>query len=97
VSHQGLDQLEGRAEYLQEGTLILVTATSYKSRVRKIAKTRDTISKNTVSSIFYNASLCRMDNYGAILVTRDHITVVPRQSHVIERTGMPREDTREDT
>ena len=38
-----------------------------------------------------------MDNYGAILVTRDHITVVPRQSHVIERTGMPREDTREDT
>jgi hypothetical protein len=32
-----------------------------------------------------------MGNYGAVLVTRNHIAVVPRQGHAVEMTGMPRE------
>jgi len=92
VSHQGLDQLEGRAEYLQAVVTNTIKATSSNRAIPKIAKTIDTIGKNIVSSILYNASLCRMDNY-AILVTRNHIAVVLRQDHAVERTGMPREDT----
>jgi len=39
-----------------------------------------------------------MGNHRAFLIiTRNHIIVVPRQGHAIERIGMPREDTREDT
>jgi len=59
---QGLNQLEGRAEYLQVGTLT-ITATSHKSRaIRKIAKTIDTIGKNIVSSIFYLVGAGRVDD-----------------------------------
>jgi len=57
------------------------------------SKDPDLIGKNIVSSIFYNASLCRMGNYGAVVATRNHITVVPRQSHASEKTGITREDT----
>jgi hypothetical protein len=62
VSHQGLDQLEGRTEYIQVVTSTTI-ATSYKSRaIRKIAKTMDTIDKNMVSSIFYLVGAGRVDD-----------------------------------
>jgi len=62
VSFQGLDQLEGRAKYLQVGTLTII-ATSHKPRaIKKIAKTFDTISKNIVCSIFYLVGAGRVDN-----------------------------------
>ena len=63
MSHQGLHQLEGRAEHLQAVTPITIMATSHKSRViPKIAKTKDPNSKNIVSSIFYLVGADRMDN-----------------------------------
>jgi hypothetical protein len=67
VSHQGLDQLEGRAEYLQVSTLILIiiAATSHKSRaIWKIAETVDTlvVGKKIVSSIFYFVGAGRVDD-----------------------------------
>ena len=34
-----------------------------------------------------------MDNYGPVVVTQNHIAVVPRQDHAADVTGMPREDT----
>jgi len=34
-----------------------------------------------------------MGNYGAVVATRNHIAVVPRQDHPVDRPGMPREDT----
>jgi len=63
MSHQGLDQLEGRAEYLQVGTPRTIIATSYKSRtIPKIAKTIDIRKKNIVGSIFYLVGAGRVDN-----------------------------------
>jgi hypothetical protein len=61
VPHQGLDQLEGRAQYLQSVTLRTI-ATSHKSRaIQKIAKTIDNI-KNIVSLKFYLVGAGRVDN-----------------------------------
>jgi hypothetical protein len=63
VSLQGLDQLEGRAEYLQAITLRTIIATSHKPLViRKIAKTSDIFSKNIISSIFYLVGAGRVDD-----------------------------------
>jgi hypothetical protein len=63
VSLQGLNQLEGRAEYLQAITLKTIIATSHKSRaIWKIAKTKDLSNKNIVSSIFYLVGAGRVDN-----------------------------------
>jgi len=50
VSHQGLDQLEGRAKYLQATISTPIIAISYKlCAIRKIAETKDNI-KNIVIS-----------------------------------------------